>query len=191
LSIKANWKVVVENTLEAYHVGFVHENNFKKVLSDESEFEFQTPHSWWRSQLRENVTRAMAPIGRMLKSRKYQPAGYVHLLVFPNITIATTLGLTFSIQHFIPLGVGETEFVSYLFSTTVGDEDQDKLSIIQAVNESAVKFNREIFEEDRVVVEQVQCGIAHAERPGLLSDEELRVYEFQKAYIERFCFEQS
>jgi len=189
IPIKANWKVVVENTLEAYHVDFVHANNFKKVLAEQSTFDFHRPHSWWRSPLRDPVVRAMAPVGRMMNGRNYQPPGYVHAFVFPNLTVGTTLGLSFAVQHFIPRGAAETEFVSYVFAAKTASEDASPSAMVEAMNDSAVKFNRDVFEEDRVVVEQVQLGIRHAERPGLLSEDEVRIQAFQQAYIEHFDFE--
>lgn len=186
--IRANWKVVVENTLEAYHVDFVHVNNFKKLLADPASFEFHAPHSWWRSSLRESVTKAMAPLERLLGSRAYRPLGYVHAFVFPNLTIATTLGTSFSIQHFIPRSVGETEFVSYLFATRVANEKAESSPIFRTLLDNAIQFNRDVFEEDRNIVEQVQLGIRHAERPGVLSQEEVRIQAFQEDYVKQFGF---
>jgi sugar O-acyltransferase (sialic acid O-acetyltransferase NeuD family) len=51
---------------------------------------------------------------------------------------------------------------------------------------SAVDFNRQVFEEDRVVCEHVQRGSSETDQQGMLSDEEARVGGFQRAYMEWF-----
>ena len=38
--IDANWKILVENTLESYHVNLVHANSFKKLGTDGLDFQF-------------------------------------------------------------------------------------------------------------------------------------------------------
>ena len=186
--VRANWKIAVENTLEAYHIGFVHENNFKKVIADEVVFTMHPPHSWWRSPLQSQVALSLAPVSRKLAGRSYQPPGWVHALLFPNLTIATTLGMTFAVQHFRPLSSGETEFVSYPFTTTTSGGNESPSPLMQAIHDATIKFNRDVFNEDRLIVEQVQVGVLHASKSGLLSDDEVRIHEFQKACRQRFDY---
>jgi hypothetical protein len=48
---------------------------------------------------------------------------------------------------------------------------------------SVVDLNRAIFDEDRIVCEQLQLGVRDAVGTGVLSDEELRVLAFHEHYV--------
>ncbi|MDA7633755.1 RHO alpha subunit C-terminal catalytic domain-containing protein, partial [bacterium] len=98
LSIKANWKITVENTLESYHVSFIHPKTFAALGVSEGEFGWQDSHSSWETALSPSVTSRMNRFMALVDDRPAKFPGYFHQLVFPNITLATTCGTTFSIQ---------------------------------------------------------------------------------------------
>jgi hypothetical protein len=50
------------------------------------------------------------------------------------------------------------------------------------LNQSVKAFNRSVFNEDKVICEQVQIGARMTDQYGVLSDEELRVLDFQQRY---------
>ena len=49
MKIKSNWKVIIENTMEAYHLGLVHTDTLAKLMPttsiDNLKFSFCGPHS--------------------------------------------------------------------------------------------------------------------------------------------------
>ena len=49
LEIKANWKIIIENTMEAYHLGLVHRDTLAKLMPittpENLTFSFHSPHS--------------------------------------------------------------------------------------------------------------------------------------------------
>lgn len=183
LNIKSNWKICVENTLESYHVGFVHHDTFKRLgLTDEG-FEFYPPHSTWTGSVEESMRLKFEKFSSIYESRKYQIPGYLHILVFPTTTIATTYGSSFSIQEFYGVSPDETRFTSHVYGCKLPDLTGRNAALVQAMNESIVQFNRSVFEEDRVVTEYAHNGSKQTHQTGILSDEEERVCEFQKAYI--------
>jgi len=51
------------------------------------------------------------------------------------------------------------------------------------MNKSVIDFNRAVFNEDKEICEQVQRGTAETALTGILSDEELRVGDFQTHYM--------
>ena len=179
--IEADWKVAVENTLESYHVGFVHSESFKKVGAKGMEFEFDGPHSSWLSPVDATIQAQMGKLLPRFEPRPLPVDGYFHQLVFPNLTVATTYGTSFAVQRFEPLGPGRTRFRSVVFQGRVADPSRGA-SILAVLNESVAQFNRTVFGEDKVICEQVQRGVAEAEQPGILSDEEARVGHFQATY---------
>jgi len=184
MMIKANWKILVENTLEAYHVGFIHSKTFARLGASEGVFEWHLPHSSWRTSLGASMSRRLEMIDALMESRPLKIDGYFHQLIFPNVTIATTLGTSFSVQFFEPISPAVTRFTSVVFQTKVGHSDAASAPMIEIVNHSARTFNRSVFDEDKEVCEQVQLGSAQTAQAGILSDDELRVGEFQKHYMQ-------
>lgn len=183
--IGANWKVCVENTLESYHVRSVHPETFARLNARTVEFGSHPIHTSWTADLEAVTMKQLATVKRML--RLDSPfKGYFHQLLFPAITLATTAGLTYSIQTFRPLSPETTEFTSYLFAAKHEGTASQQQILLEA-GKPASGFNRLVFEEDRVVCEQVQRGIQQANptRIGELSREERRVADFQRAWLEQ------
>lgn len=178
---KTNWKVGVENTLEFYHVGLVHRESFAKLGAKEQPHAFQGMHSSTWAALPADDGRRKKLLS-LMASRPYAPEGYVHQFIFPNLTIATTQGLSFSVQIFEPVSAGETRFVTRVYSTNY--EGCPK-PVAEAMAGQVAEFNRQVFTEDQTVCESVQLGLQEVEdsRPGLLSREEARVLAFQQAYL--------
>jgi phenylpropionate dioxygenase-like ring-hydroxylating dioxygenase large terminal subunit len=181
--IRANWKILVENTLESYHVGFIHPNTFSRLNAGEGAFGWQPPHSSWESQLGQGFIARMGKIKSLFESRPLKLDGYFHQLVFPNVTIASTQGTSFSVQFFEPVGPGETRFTSFVFQTRLGEVSPSTQAAVDAMNVSVKDFNRAVFAEDKEICEQVQLGAAETSQTGILSDEELRVGNFQTHYL--------
>ena len=179
--IRANWKVLVENTLESYHVGFVHPTTFDRLALQEGAFTWHAPHSTWTTDIGEAVARRMGSVDAAFAARTWRTPGYLHQFVFPGLTLATTKGVSFSIQSFEPIDASHTRFTSTVFQAAV-DGDEPPSPAMLAVNDAVKIFNRSVFAEDRDVCQQVQLGVVHADKPGILSDEELRVHAFQQAY---------
>lgn len=180
--IKANWKVLVENTLESYHVGFVHPKTFGRLGASGMEFAFQGPHSSWAARLSDDMTTKWQRVAPVLAARPVHVDGYFHQLIFPNVTIATTHGATFALQVFDPIAPDLTRFVSHVFASQLADGSPRANAVLRALGQSAVEFNRQVFAEDAIVCELVQTSVEHAPGPGILSDEEERVLAFQAAY---------
>lgn len=180
--IRANWKVLVENTLESYHVGFVHPTTFHRLHTQEGRFSWQAPHSRWETPLGADVAARLDKLLRVFASRPFQTDGYCHQLIFPNLTVATTKGTSFSVQLFDPVDAGTTRFTSYVFQSRLDDGAQASAAAVEALNASVRDFNRSVFAEDKEICEQVQIGAAVTDQPGVLSDEELRVMDFQRHY---------
>jgi phenylpropionate dioxygenase-like ring-hydroxylating dioxygenase large terminal subunit len=181
--IRANWKVLVENTLESYHVHFVHPTTFSRLSTADGVFEWQAPHSTWRTALGARFLARLEKPMQVFASRPMKIDGYLHQLVFPNLSLASTQGTSFSVQFFEPIDANTTRFTSVVFQTALAEESSPTArSTIEALNQSVKDFNRAVFSEDKGICEQVQQGAQITNQPGLLSDEELRVYDFQKQY---------
>ena len=72
-------------------------------------------------------------------------------------------------------------FKSFVFLTKKDENDRNE-AIENIYKDSLIKFNRKVFEEDKLICEKVQVGVKNSPYQGELSDEEKRVCEFQKSY---------
>ena len=180
-SIRANWKINVENTLEAYHVGFVHGNTFVKTGLQELGFQFMGMHSSVRSDYSEKMNAHWNKVKSKLVST-YPQDGYLHLFIFPNLLVAGSYGLSFVLSTFMPDSPSTSDFDTRLFQVRLADESPGNMGLLSAMMDSVKSFNREVFSEDVSICEKVQKGSNEAVKKGILSDEELRICAFQTEY---------
>ncbi|GHN00238.1 (2Fe-2S)-binding protein [Cytophagales bacterium WSM2-2] len=182
MTINANWKIIVENTLESYHVNAIHASTFKKLGAQGLEFAFTPFHSNWSAEL--NVKRSdpqNRKIEDLFSARPYKIEGYKHILVFPNLLVSSTHGSSYNYSLIEPINESSTWFTSYVFTAVTSD--QEKKALLAAFEKSLIDFNRQVFEEDKAICQVVQHGVLNASLPGVLSLEEERVHAFQKIYI--------
>lgn len=184
IEITSNWKIVVENTLESYHVALIHSETFQKLGATGLDFTFSKNHSSWDAEvlMQENEGK-QEKVHRPFQARDYKIDGYKHLILFPNVLMSSTYGISFNLSHIIPIDEDRTLFKSYVFITK--KEETDKVSPIEKMYEdSLVDFNRKVFDEDKAICQEVQKGVKFSSYDGELSQEEERVLHFQEKYKE-------
>lgn len=183
LEIKSNWKVIVENTLESYHVGLIHTETLAKLEPKGLNFCFDQNNSSWISDLNIDKTRgAYKKIDKFFSPREYEIDGYKHILIFPNLLISSTHGISFNFSLIEPISENITKFTSFVY--TAKTDLITSPTLIKAFQDTLIQFNRQVFDEDKVICELVQLGVNHTHQIGKLSDEEERVHYFQKSYLE-------
>jgi phenylpropionate dioxygenase-like ring-hydroxylating dioxygenase large terminal subunit len=179
MTIRANWKALFENTLESYHVNFFHPNTFSRPSTADGVFEWQQPYSRWCAPLGAKFAARLERPMTVFVSRPWKTEGYLRPLGFPNLTVASTQGTSFSVQFFEPVDPDTARFTTVVFQTRLHESAAESAQgTIAALNESVKTFNRVVFGEDKEICEQVQRGTRITDQPGLLSDEELRVFDF-------------
>jgi phenylpropionate dioxygenase-like ring-hydroxylating dioxygenase large terminal subunit len=181
-NLECNWKILVENTLEAYHVDFVHPLSFSKLKAKFGDFRFDSlANSFLGRTDMENPG-----VGRFVagfQTRPHKVEGYLHLSLFPNFLMSTSYGIVFSVQRIVPLSARTTHMTSYLFHRAVDAGSRVTGGMLELMHESAVAFNRQVLTEDRQICEAVQRGVLQmGEATGLLSEEELRIVAFHETY---------
>jgi phenylpropionate dioxygenase-like ring-hydroxylating dioxygenase large terminal subunit len=184
LEIDANWKIVVENTLEEYHVRKVHSDSLYRVGIANTETHVNGAHSASVMQFATQLTKNKK-LAELFSSRPWHINDYMQQLIFPNTTLASAFGATVSVQQIMPLGAEKTKFISTVFATTLSEEVLNA-PLIKAFNQNAVAFNRQVFAEDKLICEQVHLGTKETTRTcGVLGESEQRVAAFQAHYMER------
>lgn len=178
---KTNWKIGVENTLDFYHVNSVHRNSLAKIMVREEFKVLQDPHSHTVISLSSRNDRRRQKLNSLLAERPCKFEGYVHHLIFPNLTIATTQGMSFSVQLFEPVSPGVTRFTTSVFAI---DYENCPSAVAEALARQVAEYNRQVFVEDQVICEAVQQGLERSDdsHPGLLNSCETRILGFQRAY---------
>ena len=185
-TIKANWKVVIENSLEDYHVKQVHPESLGKFFIPESNHSFANLHSLGTLALK-NQGKKMAILESIFANRPYKIDKYYHYLLFPNLMLINTQGISFSVQSVSAISPSETKFTSHLFLTKLDHNTSENATlqreIFEVLSKSFLELNNKVLNEDWIICEQVQLGMLESERYGILSIREKRIQEFQKSYI--------
>ena len=189
-TIAANWKVVIENALEGYHVGMVHRATLgaiRQLSARKQDIVDHLPsdsgHSYMINRANEEWLGKWRRYEHALGRWPFKFDHYVHQLIFPNLTVTSFMGYSFHIQHFQPDAVGRTTVRSRIYSVHCEDQNAKGESIMRTVYDEGRRFTRKVFGEDQRVCELTYLGIQDADRPAILADHlEKRIAHFQQAY---------
>jgi choline monooxygenase len=166
-SLEANWKLVGENFLECYHCSVAHPgfSALVDVSPDAYELTLGDSFSTQLGPVRENGA-GLDTDGEIERSQ-------FHFL-WPNTMINVFPGKTnFSIGPVLPAGPGRTDrYLDYFFGAGVDPGWIDEL----------LAFDAQVGAEDKVLVENVQRGVATGliERGRLLPESERLIVDFQQ-----------
>jgi choline monooxygenase len=136
-----NWKMVVENHIDVYHLWFLHQHSLGHL--DHRKFEWESlDDNWWSQEPHKLATDA--PVGlRGLGDRDAQTIG-AHLL-FPNLMIVTC-GVYLATYDATPIAPDRTALTLRVRSTPDAD------------GEALVASIRSFLAEDLVACEQLQLA---------------------------------
>ncbi len=190
ITVNANWKIVVENTLEGYHVNSVHSDTFGKFSIENPKFTHQKYHSSYRSTSTD-IDKKWRRIKRLFVDREIGEDFYNHQLIFPNLNFAFSQGISFFIQIIRPVSIEQTQVINYVFIANLNRVlSQVEEEIVSVFSNSIGKFYEQVFLEDKQICEQIQRGISSINAydfknyKGILSSHEQRIYTFHQAYID-------
>lgn len=180
----ANWKIPVENSLESYHIPYIHPNTFHTDPAEENSTHiFYDTGTCFTARFHpprmidDLLDRAEIMIMRVLG---HSPNGiYHHHHIFPNLLISHTDTTSF-IQMVHPAGPDKS--FSLLWQYALGDSSLSFFPrmVSYGWGQFTASLTRTIVTEDISVYALVQAGAAAASRPGLLGRCEERLYESQK-----------
>lgn len=188
--VEANWKVVIENSLEGYHVPAVHAGTFMQesgMGKEESapQFFLNDPlHSYLEHSANTDWTSRFARIRAKVGEWPWRFEHYTHHFIFPNLTVTSFMGYSYHIQRFEPTAVG----ITTVHSRTVGVEFKNATptgkKMMELIYADGHEFTRKVFAEDGLICQKVQKGLKNAERLAVLAKGlEDRVMHFQLAYL--------
>lgn len=197
---QANWKLVMQNTLEAYHVPSVHPGTFGRL--PEARLETQAvdfPHLRYLSY--QPATQFDADNGLRARTQRALRACYAKsrlgeqedaddlvnelLLLWPATTFGHTNGRAFVLFAYTPLAPGQTELRISQWYPALQDATPEDMALRTRFSSLITGFITQVAEEDRAACEAVQRGIGNATTlsSGLIGDQEALVHRFQEHYL--------
>jgi phenylpropionate dioxygenase-like ring-hydroxylating dioxygenase large terminal subunit len=180
----ANWKVVVENTLESYHVPCVHPWTLREDPGEArgeqqlglGQTSFATRHFAAQSRL----DRALHRLERLLLRTlgRSQVGTYRHHHVFPNLLFAFTDTLSLA-MCVLPEGPAASRIVVRQFGPG-GGVRRGPLSVVCSIWGFALaQVTARVMEEDRRLMPALQGGLEASPHAGCLGWCERRIHAFQ------------
>jgi phenylpropionate dioxygenase-like ring-hydroxylating dioxygenase large terminal subunit len=164
---QCNWKLLVENVLEPYHISFVHKDSFVAMgLSSTSHY------SWGEN-----------PLGTFnnVASKSDETKYYNHVAIGSNLFVSNTSGAITFVSYFFPISANQTLLVYELW-------ESEKLMLRpgyarEKVRSEAISFSNKVLQEDREIIEAAQIGISHSKHEYVLSEiNEPRLLSFHRYY---------
>lgn len=188
-TVNANWKILIENSLEGYHVPHVHNASLAAIdqlspeLGDVVDFFPPSGHSYMENAASPKWLRRWSNYGKDVGTWPMTLPHYVHRLLFPMLTITSFLGYSFHIQRFHPDSVDATTVHSRIYASTFTGQTERGARIIEAIFRENVHFTHKVFEEDRMASERAHAGTRQATRPSVLAANiEARLTDFRATY---------
>jgi choline monooxygenase len=184
-----NWKIIVENAVESYHVPMVHPNTFEDYRAEELHDHRLEPSFTRYADLMEyrSEKSAEALLFRfyswfLLRNPTYNRFTHVHL--FPNMLLY--FGDIYSSLTVVePLDAKRTRYTMFSFAPKAIHWRLPG-RLLQALSMKVlVPQFKKILREDMVRWPPVQQGLEHSRHNGVLSAREERVYAFQDYVIKK------
>ncbi|MGA8810534.1 MAG: aromatic ring-hydroxylating dioxygenase subunit alpha [Thermoanaerobaculia bacterium] len=177
-----NWKIVVENAVESYHVPMIHPGTFMDYKREEHH----------EHTLRPAFTSYLdtAPMGTSITDRGFQAFTRMtapkvhferakHIHIFPNhlIEVREVYSLFSTVE---PLGPQQTRFTSLGFLPRDIKFPLLMRPLQYLFGVALTTMAKRIMGEDTGIWSEVQRGLDHSRYAGVLSRREERVYAFQR-----------
>ena len=184
---QANWKVVVENTLEAYHVPYIHPETFKETPPEQkSEHRFSdvgtsfhstlpfAPESKMDAWFQQREGQFLRWLGRPVTSE------YSQYHLFPNLLFSMTDAVTLS-HCVLPTGPDTCRSIIFQFGICP-ERGILKRQVSRVWGRLTAWLTRQIMMEDASLFPKIQKGLRSSSGAGVLGRCEERLHSFQ-SYI--------
>ena len=180
-----NWKVVLENSLESYHIPEVHPKTFGTYPDEAVCGHVLDPrYTTFTTAIGDDwVTRRMNRLVRRLG----QPvtATYEHQNVHPHVTFSR-LDVHRQVQCVYPTGPRSCRYYNFMFTLWGAGGGPARWAQARFLRAVVLYTAGKVFKEDASVFAGVQRGLEASPFPGVVGTREERIHEFQR-YVLRAC----
>jgi len=185
--VDANWKVILENNLESYHVGEVHRATLGPMPDEKAcVHEFSDRHSAFMAP--GGVPGVTGALQRaLLRSISRATRGqYTHCLFLPNLTVLWLDDIV-AVQTFEPLSPQRTRVTFRGFAVRSSQRAPLRDQLLAWAARRHLLFWGRVWEEDLRLYPDLQAGVMNPQHPGtgLLSRREERIHHFQRWLLDR------
>ncbi|MBB6252252.1 RHO alpha subunit C-terminal catalytic domain-containing protein [Nitrospirillum iridis] len=187
LDFAANWKVLVENTMDDFHGSTVHPTTIHPAVHADWQTHLATTRfgrhslsSWLLSDETETWWRridAKAGLRRVTNHARYD-----HCFVFPNLYVASFYGAMVVVHTVEPLAVDRSRLDWRLFLPVTAPERPAVSAFRRSLSTVIAASARAVILEDRPLCERVQRARGAALGPGILGRRERRIADFHHAW---------
>ena len=178
-----NWKVVLENSLESYHIPQVHPYTFKEFPPEENAWHELTDRftSFRTVPPRELATLAQDWIVRRLGEKVSNE--YWHRVLHPHAT-GSSLDSFRMMQCVFPTGPTSCRYRCIFFTLRGHRKSPLAWALYRMLRSIAIVVGKKVFAEDGSIYAGVQRGMGASPHAGVIGTREERVYHFQKYVLD-------
>ncbi len=181
IDVPVNWKLVVENNIESYHIGSVHRETLGSFpVESLCEHQFTDLCSRFTGPgLGSTWAACRLAVARQIRASI--DASYSHSLVYPAFTWLC-VDVVSGFQSIVPTGPTSCR-MSVRFGAIQAETVSPVMDLAARVCVAGeLKFWKRVIHEDLALLPQVQAGIESPRRPGsgLISRREERIVHFQR-----------
>lgn len=187
VNYQANWKIAIENSLEAYHVQSVHPNTFRSDPGESrSEHQLDPLHTAFGSDLPFAHSKLDLTFqkweGRVVKILGGSPTRrYWQHHVFPNLLCSYTDAISL-VHCVIPLSAMSSRSIVYQFGICP-DRPGVKRALAKVWGQLEAGCTKRILKEDVEMYPRIQDGLKASKQLGRLARSEERIHCFQEYLI--------
>jgi phenylpropionate dioxygenase-like ring-hydroxylating dioxygenase large terminal subunit len=178
-----NWKVVVENSLESYHIPLVHPQTFKEFPAEENAWhELEPTFTSFKTVIPDDwVNRRQAWLVRALGERPTME--YWHYNRHPHVTVST-LDVHRLVMCAYPLTPTTCRYRSTLFTLRGTKGGAWRWALARALRPLVISVAKKVFGEDGGLYPEIQRGLAASPHAGVIGTREERIYYFQRFVLD-------
>ncbi len=181
-----NWKLIVENVVEAYHCPAIHQNtlyNMGFCRKSEVNNDYYNGHSVADYPKSDKVDEGNKLL-KYLDNIEIKHDTFRHYFIFPNLLISSTEGTSIYVGNILPVNSEKSILRKRFYSPKFRDNFIPKEAIHKAFLEMVKTSINQILEEDKVILEQIQKNMPFVENTYFLGKEESRINSFHEKYLE-------
>lgn len=176
-----NWKLLVENVLEAYHVGFVHENSFGASGVSVADFDATGAGDYTTWEFVRPEAPKVASLISKLPGASFQ---HLHGYVFPNLFLINNNNLVGYLGQVLPVSANQTLLHWQLYALPA--LQQLPRGVRDKICADADAMNRTVLQEDKPMLEACQQGLASEGQAYQLQSQEKQLQHFH-AMWQGYC----
>lgn len=185
IDFAANWKILVENTLDDFHGSTVHPQTIHPAVDADWRRHLHTDHFGAHSRSQWKLSEGTAAwweklVARGALRRFAVQDLYDHCFIFPDLYIASFHGTMVIVHRVTPLAVDRTRLEWRTFLPAASD-DAKAASFRRGLVSMLTGSARQVIAEDKPLCEQVQQARIAATGPGILGWREQRMGDVHDA----------